>query len=43
MNGVDQIIDGRQAVFFNDVRDMGISHRRVGAGMAEKGLNVTKA
>jgi hypothetical protein len=43
MNGVDQIIDGRQAVFFSDVSDMGISHRRVGVGMAEKGLNVTKA
>jgi hypothetical protein len=43
MNGVDQIIDGRQTVFFGDLGDMGIPHRRVGAGMAEKGLNVTKA
>lgn len=43
MNGVDQIIDGRQTVFFSDLGDMGISHRRVGAGMAEKGLNVAKA
>ncbi len=43
MNGVDYIIDGRQAVFFSDVCDMGISHSRVGACMAEKGLDVTKA
>ncbi len=30
MNGVDYIIDGRQAVFFSDVCDMGISYSRVG-------------
>jgi hypothetical protein len=43
MNGVDQIVDGRHAVFFRDIGDMGIPGRCVGIGVAEKGLDMTKA
>lgn len=43
MNGVDQIVDGRHAVSFRDICDMGITGCCFGTSMAEKGLYVTKA
>jgi hypothetical protein len=43
MNGVYQVIDGGLAVFFRNVGDMGISCGGIWTGMAEKGLNMTKA
>jgi hypothetical protein len=43
MNGVDQIVDGRHAVLFRDIGDMGIPNCSFWTGMAEKGLDMTKA
>ena len=43
MDRVDQIIDGCHAAFFRDAGEMSVTGCCFGAGMAEKGLNVTKA
>jgi len=43
MNGVDQIVDGRHAVFFRDIGDMSIPHGCFWTGMTENGLDVTEA
>ncbi len=43
MNSVDQVVDGRHAVLFCDIGDMGIPCGGVWTGMAEKSLNMTKA
>ncbi len=43
MDGVDQLVDGRQAILFCDIGDMGIPSRCIGTGVAEKGLDMTKA
>ncbi len=42
MNGVDQIVDGRHAFFFNDIGNMGITGGRVGICMAKKCLDMSK-
>ena len=43
MDRVDQIVDGCHAAFFRDAGEMSVTGCCFGAGMAEKGLNVTKA
>jgi len=43
MEGVDQRIDGGQAVFFSDVGEMGIPSGGHGAGMPENCLDMAKA
>ncbi|MFA6009256.1 MAG: hypothetical protein WC799_04670 [Desulfobacteraceae bacterium] len=43
MDGVDQMVDGRHAVFFRDIGEVGVTGRGGGAGMAEKGLDVAEA
>jgi hypothetical protein len=43
MKGVDHVIDGGHAVFFNGMCEMGVACGRGGACMAEDGLNVTEA
>lgn len=43
MNGIHQIVDGRHAVFFRDIGDMGVPCCRVWAGVAEKDLDMTEA
>lgn len=43
MNGVDQIVDGRHAVFFRDIGEVGIPGRCIGIGMSEKGLDMAEA
>jgi len=42
MNGIDQIIDGKQAVFFCDIGYMGIAGCCIWICMAEKGLNMAE-
>jgi len=43
MKGVDQLIDGDQAVFFRDVGKMSITCGGCGTGMAKQCLDMTKA
>ena len=43
MEGIDQGIDGGQAVFFRNIGQMGISCGGRGAGMTEEYLDMTKA
>jgi len=43
MKAVDQSIDGRQAVFFRDIRQVSITSCCCRTGMTEQGLNMTKA
>ena len=42
MKGVDQLINGVQAVFFRDIGQMGITCGCRGAGMSEDYLNMAK-
>lgn len=43
MKAVDQSIDGRQAVFFRDIRQVSITCSGCRTGMTEQSLNMTKA
>lgn len=43
MNGVDQGIDGRNAVFFRKLGELGVSFGSVRVGMAQKKLDMTQA
>lgn len=43
MKGVDQLINGIQAVFFRDIGQMSITCGCRWAGMSEDHLNMTKA
>lgn len=43
MKGVDQIIDGGQAVFFRKIGEMGIACSGHGAGMTQDCLDMAKA
>jgi hypothetical protein len=43
MNGVDQLVNSCPAVLFRDFSEMGIAGGCFRSGMAEKGLDVTKA
>ena len=43
MKGVDQRIDGGQAVFFREIGEVGISGRGRGAGMPENCLDMAEA
>lgn len=43
MDGVDQVVDDRHAVFFRDIGDVGVTGRGGWAGMAEKDLDMPKA
>lgn len=43
MEGIDQRINGGQAVFFSDIREVGVTHGCRGAGMAEQRLDMAKA
>ena len=43
MKGVDQRINGGQAVFFSDIGKMSVTRGCYGAGMAEKRLDMPKA
>ena len=43
MKAVDQSIDGSQAVFFRDIRQVSIACGCCRTGMTEQGLNMTKA
>jgi hypothetical protein len=37
------MVDGRLAVFFCDIGEVGVTGRGGGAGVAEKGLDMAKA
>ena len=43
MKGVDQVINGVQAVFFRDIGQMGITCGCRGAGVSKDYLNMAKA
>ena len=43
MNGVDQAIDGGNAVFFGKLGELGVSFGSVRVGMAQKELDMTQA
>jgi hypothetical protein len=43
MKGVNQLIYGGQAVFFRNIRQMGIACSCIGAGMSKQRLDMTKA
>lgn len=37
------MVDGRHAVFFRDIGEVGVTGRSGGAGMAEKSLDMAEA
>jgi len=43
MKRVDQLVNGDQAVFFRDIRQMGITCGCIWTGVAEQRLDMTKA
>jgi len=43
VNGIDQFINGGEALFFSEVGQVSVTSGGIGTGMPQQGLNVTEA